>query len=74
MKQIEIHFKGELNPEWQEWFGDLNLSQCKPEDAVLSGMVIDQAALYGIISHLRDLGLELISVSSIDVDQDPQVR
>ncbi len=64
MRQIEIHFKGQINPNWQDWFGDLNISQCNSNEMVLSGIVADQAALYGVISHLRDLGLDLISVSS----------
>lgn len=71
MQHIEIHFKGRINPKWQEWFGDFTISQNQHDDMVLSGIVTDQAALYGVISHLRDLGLELISVSSSEVGQKP---
>jgi len=71
MQRIEIHFKGQINPKWQDWFGDFILSQGHRDDMVLSGTAADQAAIYGVISHLRDLGLELISVSSTEVGQEP---
>ncbi len=71
MHRIEIHFKGQINPKWQEWFGDFTIRQSKLDDMVLSGVVADQAALYGVISHLRDLGLELISVASMEVREEP---
>ena len=64
MKKIEIHIKGQINEKWSEWFGDLAISHPGPEETLLSGIVTDQAALYGIIAHLRDLGLELSSVKS----------
>jgi hypothetical protein len=71
MHQIEIHFKGHINPIWQEWFGDYTIKQNEFDEMVLSGIVADQAALYGVISHLRDLGLELISVSSAEIRLEP---
>ena len=71
MRQIEIHFKGQIDTKWQAWFGDLTIRQSNVDDMALSGIVADQAALYGIISHLRDLGLELISVSSVEVWSKP---
>jgi hypothetical protein len=64
MQQIEIHFKGRINQQWSEWFDGLSISFIGGDETVLTGFVTDQAALYGIISHLRDLGLPLISVSS----------
>jgi type II secretory ATPase GspE/PulE/Tfp pilus assembly ATPase PilB-like protein len=70
MQQIEIHFKGQIFLKWQQWFDDLTISQSNQGFMVLSGIVTDQAALYGVISHLRDLGLELISVSSMEVGQE----
>lgn len=71
MQRIEIKFKGQINPKWQDWFGGLTISQCSLNEMVLSGIVADQAALYGVISRLRDLGLELISVNSTEIRQEP---
>jgi hypothetical protein len=64
MQKIEIHIKGQIGNQWSEWFGGLTISHSDPDETVLAGVVADQAALYGIISRLRDLGLELTSVSS----------
>jgi hypothetical protein len=72
MRQIEIHFKGHLNPKWHKWFGDLTLSQCNQDYMVFSGIIADQAELYGVISHLRDLGLELIFVRSTVIREELQ--
>ena len=67
MHQVEIHFKGRINQQWSEWFGGLTICHTGGDEMVLTGRVEDQAALYGIISHLRDLGLQLISVSSTEI-------
>jgi hypothetical protein len=64
MQKIEIHIKGQIGNQWSEWFGGLAISHSDPDETVIAGVVADQAALYGIISRLRDLGLELTSVSS----------
>ena len=70
MLKIEIHIKGRINERWSEWFGGLTISHSDPDETVLNGFVADQAALYGIISRLRDLGLQLSSVSSEQVKED----
>jgi hypothetical protein len=70
MHQIEIHFKGQINHQWSGWFDNLTTCDSGQDETVLSGIVTDQAALYGIISHLRDLGLPLISVSSKEIVDD----
>lgn len=62
--RVEIRIKGKLNPNWSEWFGDLTIRQSATGETVLHGFVPDQAALYGIIARLRDLGLALISIQS----------
>jgi hypothetical protein len=69
MLKIEIHIKGRINEKWSEWFGGLTINHSDPDETVLTGLVSDQAALYGIISRLRDLGLELTSVSSRKVKE-----
>ncbi len=63
MQRIEIHIQGRIPEQWSDWFGGLAISHPGLEETVLCGLVPDQAALYGVISRLRDLGLELASVS-----------
>jgi len=70
MQQVEIRVKGRINEEWSEWLGGLTVSHSGPDGTVLAGLVQDQAALYGIISRLRDLGLQLASVSSEETRED----
>ena len=69
MVQVEIRIKGYINEEWSEWLGGLTVSHSSPGGTVLTGRVLDQAALYGIISRLRDLGLQLSAVSSEEVEE-----
>jgi len=64
MLQVEVRVKGCIGKQWSEWFGGLTISQSSPDETVLTGSIRDQAALYGVIARLRDLGLELTSVSS----------
>jgi len=69
MLQVEVRVKGCINEQWSEWFGGLTISHSDLDETVLSGLVVDQAALYGIISRLRDLSLELSSVSSEEIEK-----
>jgi len=62
MLRTEIRVKGRLNENWSEWFDGLTISHSGPDETILTGLIPDQAALYGVISRLRDLGLELASV------------
>jgi hypothetical protein len=68
MLRIEIHIKGHLNPGWSEWFSGLTIDPSTPGETTLRGTLPDQAALYGLISRLRDLGLKLLSISSEEVE------
>ena len=63
MKKIEIKIKGELDKKWTEWFENMNI-QYYEGNTVLSGSIIDQSALHGILNKIRDLNLELIFVNS----------
>jgi hypothetical protein len=63
MPRVEIRIKGQINSQWSEWFEGLTITHTD-EETILSGEVADQAALYGLIARLRDLGLDLVSVSS----------
>jgi hypothetical protein len=58
----QIRVRGELDPTWAEWFEDFKLEHTDSNDTLLTGRVGDQAALYGVLIKLRNLGLELIQV------------
>ncbi len=60
---IEIHIEGCLDPLWAEWFEGLEMKQIIPGETVIMGEVVDQAALYGLLGKLRDLGVKLRAVT-----------
>ncbi len=57
-----IRVKGQLGPEWSEWFGGMSITCDDPNETTLTGQVLDQAALYGILNQIQALGLPLLSV------------
>lgn len=61
-EQYEICVKGHLAPHWSDWFDGFAIAPRDNGETLLSGPVIDQAALYGVLIKVRDLGLPLISV------------
>ena len=64
MLRVEIRVRGRIDPHWSSWFEDLDVAHTESGDTILSGQVLDQSALYGLLGRLRDLGLELVSVES----------
>ncbi len=62
MLTVEIRIEGQLDEDWAEWLENVTVSHAGENETVLTGKVIDQAALYGLIAKLRDLGLTLLSV------------
>ncbi|MEK7326973.1 MAG: hypothetical protein AAB217_17150 [Chloroflexota bacterium] len=64
MLQIEIRIKGQIAEHWSAWFEGLTITHSDEGETILSGDVIDQAVLYGLLAKLRDLGLPLLSVNS----------
>ena len=64
MLQIEIRIKGQIAEHWSAWFEGLTITHTDQGETILRGDVIDQAALYGLLAKLRDLGLSLQSVNS----------
>jgi hypothetical protein len=69
MSVYEIRVKGHLDPRWSEWFDGLQITNEPNGEALLSGHVPDQAALHGVLAKVRDLNLQLISVTGINSDQ-----
>jgi hypothetical protein len=59
-----IRVKGHLDPFWQEWFDRLSITHEGDGTTLLSGPVQDQAALYGLLIKMRDLGLTLLELSA----------
>ncbi len=64
----QIRIKGQLGREWSDWFGGLAITLEENGDTLLTGPVVDQAALHGLLKKVRDLGLTLISVSPVEPD------
>ena len=62
MLSVEIRVKGRIDENWKEWFEGLSITYTEDNETILLGEVTDQAALYGYIAKLRDLGLPLVLV------------
>ncbi len=70
----EIRVHGSLTDRWSDWFGGLSIRREPKGETVLSGLLADQAALHGVLARIRDLNLELISVSrNASVKQPPSL-
>ena len=61
----QIRIKGHLGDEWVDWFEGLTITLEDNGETLLTGPVIDQAALHGLLKKVRDLGMPLISVNYI---------
>ena len=64
----EIRVKGVLDGRWSEWFDGMTVSSDASGETTLTGPVADQAALHGVLTRIRDLGLALVSVTRLDTD------
>ena len=62
----EIRLKGHLNERWADWFDGLTITREANGETRLTGPVVDQAALHGLLRKVRDLGLPLISVNRLE--------
>jgi hypothetical protein len=60
----QIRIKGRLDPRWEEWFDGLTIT-ADNGDTLIAGPVIDQAALHGLLRRVRDMGLPLVSVTTL---------
>jgi hypothetical protein len=61
----EIRVKGQLDASWSEWFDGLEIRNEAGGEAVLAGAIADQAALHGLLTKVRDLGLPLLAVTRL---------
>lgn len=62
----QIRVKGHLGSQWTDWFGGLTVTPEENGETLLTGPVADQAALHGLLRKVRDLGMPLVSIVSVD--------
>lgn len=59
----QIKIKGFLDTRWQDWFDGFTITQTDDNHTILSGVIVDQSALYGVLKKINNLRLTLISVT-----------
>ena len=62
----QIRVKGQIDLHWSAWFGGLAITHDADGNTLLEGLVADHAALYGLLSKARDLGLPLLAVNQLE--------
>jgi hypothetical protein len=70
----EIRIAGHLSSQWADWFEGLTITLEENGDTLITGPVVDQAALHGLLKKVRDLGLPLVSVSPVKHDPSTTLR
>lgn len=65
----QIRVAGHVNPQWRGWFGGMFITLLAEGDTLLTGPVLDQAALYGLLRKVRNLGMPLLSVNRVEETQ-----
>lgn len=65
----QIRLQGHLGPQWADWFGRMTITLEEGGDTLLTGAVVDQAALHGLLKKVRDLGMPLISAIRVKPGQ-----
>ena len=65
----QIRIRGHLDRQWTDWFEGLTVTLEDDGDTLLTGPVVDQAALHGLLRKVRDLGMSLVSVGEVPIDE-----
>ena len=63
MQQVEIRVKGQIDESWSDWFEGMTITHNDQGATILRGSIADEAAFYGLLAKIRDLGLQLLSVT-----------
>jgi hypothetical protein len=66
MYHTEIRVKGNINPNWSDWFGEMHMQENTCHETILRGKLPDMAAVYGVISRLGSLVIPLVSVTCFE--------
>jgi hypothetical protein len=64
--RYRIHIRGHLDPAWSTWFDGLTVTRANDGTTELAGPLADQAALFGLLAGLRDLGATLLLVERLE--------
>jgi len=64
-----IRIQGQLDNQWMDWFSGMDITLEEDGVTVLTGPVVDQAALHGLLKKIRDLGMPLISVNRVQANE-----
>ncbi|MEJ2305610.1 MAG: hypothetical protein P8Y14_29160 [Anaerolineales bacterium] len=68
-EHYQLRIKGHLDDQWADWFAGLTVTREEDGDTLLTGPVVDQAALHGLLRKVRDLGMPLLSINRIEPGQ-----
>lgn len=70
----QIRIKGHLGSQWTDWFDGLTIALEEDGDTLLTGPLVDQSALHGLLKKVRDLGMPLVSVSQVQTNETHSYR
>ena len=65
----QIRVRSHLGSGWTDWFEGLTITQEENGDTLLTGPVVDQAALHGLLKKVRDLGMSLVSINPVEINE-----
>ncbi|MCE1252762.1 MAG: hypothetical protein LWX83_04335 [Anaerolineae bacterium] len=66
-----IRVKGHLGQQWSQWFDGLTINTLQDDETTISGTLPDQAAFFGVLAHIRDLGMRVVMLDCKQEDYDP---